>query len=283
MVITLIVIALLSIFVISNFVTAPSFNAGTIESLDAKKALVLKLAATATASSTALTFIPGDVATPIANQLAELGFYFIIILSAILLEKMLLSAIGYISFTYIIPFACLLGISYLFLKQDILRVFAIKIAIFGIIIFVAIPASMHVSDLIYSSYQSSIEQTVETAEQNNEYIEEKKQDLSDEDKNWIDNIADYLSNLTSSIGAGLTDITDKAQDTLNNLLDSIAVLLITACVMPLVVIAIFAWIIKILFGFNIAKGITRGHVSVASPNLPGNGNSHHGISNGPKS
>jgi len=223
--------------------------------LDDKKVTVMKLAAAAAASSTAISLIPGDAAMPIANQIAELSGYFIIILCAILLEKMLISVIGYVAFTFIIPAACLLYTLYLYMKKDILKNLAIKLGIFGIVIFTAIPASIKVSDVIYSSYRASIEQTVETTKQNKEFIEEKKKEFSKEDKNWVEKAGDYLSNFTSKIGTGISEITKKGEDTLSTLLDTIAVLIITSCVIPIIVILIFAWIIKILFGFNI-KGIT---------------------------
>jgi len=260
--ITLLLIALFSIFVVSKIVTAPSFNAATIKSLDDKKVTVMALTAAAAATSTAISLIPGDTAMPIANQIAELSKYFIIILCAILLEKMLISVVGYVSFTYIIPFACLLGASYLYIKKDVLRNLAIKLTIFGIILFAAIPASIQVSNLMYSSYQTSIEQTVETAKQNKEYIEEKKKDLSEEDKDWINKIGGFISNITSKIGNSISEMTKKAENSLSTFLDAIAVLIITSCVIPIIVILIFVWIIKILFGFNI-KGITRqddGHI-----------------------
>ena len=132
--IVLLLIALFSIIVVSRIVTAPDFNAATIESLDDKKVTVMKLAVTAAASSTALSLIPGDAAMPIANQIAELTAYFIIILGAILLQKMLMAVVGYVSFIFIIPAACFLGISYLYTKKDILRNLAIKLAVFGIIL-----------------------------------------------------------------------------------------------------------------------------------------------------
>jgi hypothetical protein len=248
--ITLLFLALFSILVVSRIVTAPAFNAATIKSLDDKKVTVMKLAATAAASSTVLSFLPGDAAIPIANQIAELASYFIVILGAILLEKVLIVVVGYVSFTFIIPFACLLGISYLYIKKDVLINLAIKLAIFGIILFMAIPASIRVSDLIYDSYQVSIEQTFETAKQNKEYIEEKKKDLAAEDQNWIEKIGSYLSNLTSKIGSDISSMVKKGEDTLTAFLDTIAVLIITSCVIPIVVILIFAWIIKILFSFE---------------------------------
>lgn len=249
--IILLLIALLSNIVVSKIVTDQRIYAETIKSLEEKKATVVKLGAAAAASSTALSLIPGDVATPIANQMAELSKYFIIILSAILLEKMLIAVVGYVSFSYIIPVACILGALYLFIKADVLRKLAIRLAIFGIAIFVAIPASMKASDLIYSFNQASIEQTVKIAKENKEYIDEKKEELSEEDKGWKEKIGDHLSNLTSKIENGMSEIIKKGEDTFNSFLDTIAVLIITTCVIPLIVILIFVWIIKILFSFDI--------------------------------
>jgi hypothetical protein len=251
--IALLLIALLSFFVISKVVTAPDFNAATIQSLDDKKVTVMKLAATAAASSTALSLLPGDVATPIANQIAELSTYFIVILGAILLEKILLSVVGYVSFTFIIPIACFLGILYLYLKIETLRNLAIKLALFGIVIFITIPVSIKMSDLIYDTYQNSIEQTIETAKANEEEIEEKKKEFAEEDKNWLEKIEGYLSNITSKIGADIQSIVKKGEDSLTSFLDAIATMLIISCVIPIVVILIFAFVIKIMFGFDSSK------------------------------
>lgn len=249
-VILLVVTVLLSFFV-AKVVSNPSFNAATIASLDDKKATVLKLAASSAASSTALSLLPGDVATPIANQLASLTSYFIVVLSAILLEKMLVSVVGYVSFTYIIPAACTSGILYLFFKKDVFKTIGIKLAIFGIVIFMAIPASIKVSDLIYSSQQARVEQTVEIAEKNEEYITDKKDELAKEDKNWFSKIGDYWAGLTSKIGLGVSDIVKKGENSLNNFLDATAILIITTCIIPIIVILLFVWMIKILFNFDI--------------------------------
>ena len=255
--IALLLISLLSIFVVSKIVTQPDFNASTVQSLNDKESLVMKLAAAAAAASTALSLIPGDASMPIANQIAELAPYFILILGSILLEKMLVSVVGYISFTYIIPFACVLGIFYLYTKKEVMRTLAIKLAIFGVILFIAIPSSIKVSDLIYNSYQTSIEQTVKTAEQNKEYIEEKKEDLSEEDQNWMDKVGDYLSNLTSKIGSGISEIIKKGEDTLISFLDAIAIMIITSCVIPIGTILIFGLVIKILFSFYSNRGARK--------------------------
>ena len=90
-----IVIALLSFFVIARFTSSTEFNAKTIQSLDDKKTTVMELAAASTAASAAITLIPGDVGTPIANKLADLSSYFLIVFSAIYLEKYLVTITGY--------------------------------------------------------------------------------------------------------------------------------------------------------------------------------------------
>ena len=85
------IVALLSILVIARFASSVAFHAGTIASLDEKKATVMQLAAVSTGASAAITLIPGDVMTPIADKLADVSSYFIIVICAIYLEKYLLT------------------------------------------------------------------------------------------------------------------------------------------------------------------------------------------------
>jgi len=253
--IILIVIAAVSFFYVSKMVTEPEFSASTIESLDEKKETVMRLTVAAAASSTALSLIPGDTAMPVANQIAELSSYFIVILAAILLEKMLIGVVGYVSFIYIIPFACFMGILYLYTKKELLLNIAIKLAIFGIVLFLAIPASIQVSNLIDESYKDSLNQNLETVEQSKEFIEEKNDEISKEDQSLKDKIGDYLSKVTSEVENKLSETVNKGEEMLAAFLDAIAVLIITSCVVPVVVILIFLGSVKILFSFDV-KGIS---------------------------
>ena len=86
----LLAIALLSIFVISKPATSAENYRSTIESIDEKKATVMGITATAAAASTALAAIPGDVTTPIANQIMEISSYLLIVVCVLVLEKSLL-------------------------------------------------------------------------------------------------------------------------------------------------------------------------------------------------
>lgn len=93
------ILALISIFVITGYASSVKTHAGTISSLDEKKSTVMELtAATSAAASAAITVIPGDVATPIADKLADLSSYFLVVLSAIYLEKFLVTILGIAAF-----------------------------------------------------------------------------------------------------------------------------------------------------------------------------------------
>ena len=258
----LIAVAAYSFLVIAKQVTTVSFHQRTINSLEEKKGTVMQLTGIAAASSTAISFMPDDIATPIADEIAELSTYFLIILSAIVLEKTLVVAIGYVSFSVLIPLACGLGIASLFAKRRFWRVLAIKMAILGLVIFVAIPMSIQVCDLIDASYQYSLEQTIALTEQNNEYIAETKKDLAQEDKNWMGKIGEYISNLTSSIGTGIEEMMKKGEDTLSAMLDAIAILIITCCVMPILVMFVFFWVIKNFIGF-VGRALDEGEGKMA--------------------
>ena len=106
----LVLAALLSIFAVGKRASDPAYHQASIDALAEKQETVLELTAASTAASAAITLLPGDAATPIAEKLADLSGYFLIVLCAIFLEKYLLTITSYMSFTILIPAACALGI-----------------------------------------------------------------------------------------------------------------------------------------------------------------------------
>ena len=73
----------------------------------------------------------------------------------------------------------------------------------------------------------------------------------------MDKVGDYLSNLTSRIGSGISEIIKKGEDTLISFLDAIAIMIITSCVIPIGTILIFGLAIKILFSFDSNRGARK--------------------------
>lgn len=239
----LIVIALLSVFVVSKYASSPEFHTNTIEALDEKKTTVMELTAASTAASAAITLIPGDTATPIADKLADLSSCFLIVLCAIYLEKYLVTITGFAAFTILIPAACVLFALHILSKNNIYKYLARKLAVFGLAIVLVIPASVQVSNLIEATYEESINNTIESAKETTDAIEESAE-ISEEEEGFWQGIA-------SKLGSGVSAATTKVEHILNDFLESLAIMLVTSCVIPILVMLFFAWIIKMVLGINV--------------------------------
>ncbi len=250
-VIILVVITLISIFGVSKIASSNEFHTKSIQELDEKKVVVLELTAATAATSTAIALVPGDATTPLANQILQLSSYLLIVVGAILLEKVLLTLTGYIAFTFLIPIACLLYGIYLFAKKDILRSLAIKLAVFGIVIFMVIPISIQISNLIEDTYQESINQTIEEAKNiENESEKENTNNESEETTGW-NAFTSKAKEIVSDVGDNVSEWIHKGEKALSDFIDAIAILLITSCVIPILVLILFVWIVKIIFGISI--------------------------------
>lgn len=259
-----IVIALLSFFVIARFTSSTEFNAKTIQSLDDKKTTVMELTAASTAASAAITLIPGDVGTPIANKLADLSSYFLIVLCAIYLEKYLVTITGYAAFKILVPIACVFFSGYLLWRKEILRVVAQKLLLFGLAVYLVIPASVKVADMIETTYASSIESTIETAKQTTDEIESEtgesgqvddkssnEKSQSDSDSDSKENAGGFFSGLFNKVQEGVSTATANVENVLNNFIEALAILLVTSCLIPILVLIFFVWLVKMLLGLNI--------------------------------
>jgi hypothetical protein len=245
-------LALLSILVAARFATSTDFHAKTIATLEEKQETVLQLTAASTAASAAITLIPGDTATPIAEKLADLSGYFLIVLCAIFLEKYLLTITGYAAFYFLVPLACVLYAVYGYGGRETLRLLARKLLVFGLAIFLVIPVSVKVSDVIESTYQSSIDATIQAAQDTTEEVENSAKDGADESEEGF--LSGLISSITGGISSAVSSVGDKVGEMVNNFLEALAVMLVTSCVIPIVVLVLFVWLIKITFSINLPVG-----------------------------
>jgi len=248
MIAILVVIALVSFFKVADHAASPEVHKETIEALDEKRATVMDLTAASTAVSVAITMIPGDAATPIAEKLADLSTCFLLVLSAIYLEKYLVTITGYAAFKVLIPLACGVGIVAVLSRSHIAKQLAAKLAVFGIAIVLVIPASVGISNLIEDTYHSSIQSTIDLALETTEEIEEDAElnaAKQEGEKGGI--FSELLSKVTETVSIA----TDKVENVLNHYLEALAVLLVTSCVIPILVLVFFVWLVKIILGVEI--------------------------------
>ena len=252
-----ILIAALSFFYLAGILSSPETYSGILRSIDDKVQTVLKLTASSTAASAGITAIPGDAGTPIAEKLADFSEYGILILCVLYAEKYLLSILGSGVFKFIIPIACVLYPLGIFRDLEGIKPILKKIAIVSLALYFVIPLSVHISDRIYDTYQASIDTTITAAEDLAE--DATLAGSTAEDQNAIQRIWGYLSESASSFA-------ERGAEILNRFIESLAVMIVTSCVIPLLVLFFSLWIINQVFGFSIPAPSRHPRLR---PHLPG--------------
>lgn len=244
-----ILVAVVSIFGLAGPMSSVEFHQNTLDALEEKQTTVLELSAASTAASAAITLIPGDTATPIANELADLSSHFMVVLCAIFLEKYLLTITGSVTFSILIPAACLLYVLYLLLNWGWMRTLATKLLLFGLLIVAVIPVSVYITDRIEDTYQESIQSTIETAKETTDAIQNESETEEDtEEKGFLSGI---ISSVTDGVSNAVSGVTDKAGEMVNNFIEALAVMAITCCVIPVLVLLSFVWLAKALLAVEL--------------------------------
>lgn len=243
LIITLLVLAsVISIFPMANWYSAPENHDKIIASIDSNVSTVLRLTAASTAASAAISMIPDDTATPIADKLADFTEYFLLILCVLYTEKYLLTLIGALAFKLLIPAACVLAGVGLFWKPELLHRLGTKLLLFAIAASLAIPASIWASDKIYDTYQQSIDTAIVSTEKFTEQASQLSQANGD---------SGILAGILNKLSETVSSLTNKATAVVNNMLEMLAVMIVTSCVIPLLVVLFFVWLIKVLTGVQI--------------------------------
>lgn len=283
-------IAILSFALFSNYAASDKLHNDTIATLQAKQDKVLQLSAASTAIAAGASLVLGDRAVAVSNKLLDLTGYFIIILSAILLEKYLVTVMGLVSFKIIIPIACIIFSIFTLIDRENMRKLAVKLVTFAVVAFFVIPFSVVISNVIENTYGNTINKTIEEGESLKEELEvfsdnvaadvtsensisnyEKEEvaennSSSNENGNIIEHFGKSVGNFVSgakekaasALGNVVKTVTGKAKEwidklttQLNNMIDAIAVMIVTTCVIPILVIVFLIWIVKMLFSVNI--------------------------------
>ena len=230
-----IAVGVVSFFLIADKLGNVDFHADTISALDKSRSKVMELAAAAVASSSAITLLPGDVGTPIAQELADMSKYFLIVLCAIYLEKFLLTVTGFVAFKYVIPVACVLFIVFIASNEKIFAKIATKLFLLSLVLSFTIPVCVNIARMIESNYAASIETTLNNAKENTDTLTK-----SAEEENIVNNIT-----------GNVNDLLKKFENTLSSFIEAIAVLIVTSCLIPIGVLLFFLWLVKLVFSIDV--------------------------------
>ena len=223
------------------------------ESLDNKRAKVVEMSGALIGLSVAVAAVPGDATTPVANQIAQMNSYLVIALGAIMLEKFLLPVMGILTWKVLIPAALLLGFIYILCQKKIFLSAALRIAILGIVLFSLIPAGIKVGDVMDASFGTDvmIERVKESISEIDEEAEEadnnNSEDTEKESSIW-DKIVHKGEEIVDGVKSGGELLLQKAKVVLGEVMDVVAALIVTSCVIPIGILVILGAIIKALFG-----------------------------------
>lgn len=226
----LLLLAVISFTQLAPRAADPQNHRHSVEQTDKKIAQVMTLSGGAAATSATLSLLPGDMCTPLAEQLAELAKYFLLILSSLYLEKFLISLSGYITFMGMVPLSCLLGCTSIVTGVKKYSRIAAKIALVGLIIFLIVPASVLLSDKVYQTQAVKVDDTIQ---------EYKNLEIEGSSGGFLNEI----TSLTSKTVDSITSFID-------NLLESLAVMIVTSCVIPILVFLFLIWLVKTIFSAN---------------------------------
>ena len=244
----LVLFAVLSFFPLANRFSSPERSTEYNDSIDEKTETVLKLMAASTVTSAGLSAIPGDTATPIAEKLADFSEYFLLILCVLYAEKYLLSIIPLGVFRGLVPLTCALFMIGRFWNPRLLDRQGWKLTLVSAALLAVIPLSIRTSDLIYATYQQSIDTTIASAEE----LSDETMELSEaEDAGMLRSILNRLSETKDSL-------TEKASQLLSRFVETLAVMIVTSCLIPVLVLLFFLWVFRQLTGVDLRELTPQG-------------------------
>lgn len=237
----------LSCTVVGDRLTDPAAYSHTIEVLDHNRAAVLGLSAAAAATAGAVTALPDDICTPLAEEISEFTAWFLMILGVIYLEKYLLTILGTVACYLLIPAGCGALLIHSIFGRESLRRLGWKLVIFALALVLVVPTSVWVSDQINAIYDQSIETTLQSAGTVTENLIGQLEGAEGENTSVIDEAASILGNP----GGSAAGVIGKFKNVLNRFVEATAVLIVTTCLIPLLVILFFGWIAKTLWGVQL--------------------------------
>lgn len=240
-----VLLALLSILAAGRL-SAPDTYENTFSSIDSKFQNVLSLAGVTVTASSAITMLPDDVGTPIATQLAEYTDYFLIIVSVLLAEKYLVTIFGAVVFFLLLPAAFLVSIPFFARRHPVLQSIAWKIALMFLALYLVIPVSMKISNVIEDTYQLSIDTALTSVSQ----LTGSESQTREPEETGLSSLWGKVTDTVTSVTDGISDIPQKAAKAMNDMIQALAVMIVTSCIIPLLVLLLSFYIIKIITGVD---------------------------------
>ena len=242
-VLILVLAIILSITVVGKKMTTPATYSHSIEVLDDSKAKVLGLAAASAAASTAVSLLKDDVGSAISDELSEFATWFTVILAVIYLEKYLLTIFGAAACYILFPVGFGVLLVNCFLNRNNLKAIGTRLVAFGVILMLVVPTSVWVSDHIHATYSQSIEMTIQSANTASEDLIVSEVNETEEKTSVFGEVKSFVNN----VGNSVANAVEGFKNLINRFIEATAVMLVTTCLIPILVVLFLIWVMKTLF------------------------------------
>ena len=238
----LVLIGVFSFFVVTSWLPDRGFIKDSLESVEESSNTVMKFSAATLSTSLAISALPDDFATPLADSLADMNIYFIAILVMLHFEQLLIRYGVKLAFAIAIPAACGIGILSILLKKDLLKGIAARVAVLGLAVALVVPCSTHITNYVAADLTAYVENTIADTEDGADKLNEAMEGGAEEQT-----IFEKLSDLFQTAINDMSNLMAHFQNTIRKCMNSIAILILTNCLMPIVNFFILKWILKETF------------------------------------
>ena len=238
----LFLIAALSFFAVTAWLPESEFVMDSIESVENSSNTVMRFSAATLATSVAISALPDDFATPLAESLADMNIYFVAILVVLFLEKILIQYGIKIAFAIVIPLACLAGALAIGIKKGVLKNLALRLCILGLAVAFVVPCSTHVTNIVAADLTAYVDNTIEETTEGADKLNEAMEGGAEE-KTMFEKLSDLFQTAIHDV----SDLMMHFQNNIRRCMNSIAILILTNCLMPLLTFFILKWILKETF------------------------------------
>ena len=254
-ILSLLLAAALSFFVVARNLPESDFIMDSLESVEDSSNTVMKFSAATLSASLAISALPDDFATPLADSLADMNIYFVAILVALFLEKILIRYGIEAAFTILIPLACLAESLFIVTKKGILKGLAVRLCVLGLTLAFVVPCNTYITGIIASDLTSYVNDTIEETEGGADKLHEAMESGAEDNKTIFEKLSDLFQDAIRDI----SDLMLHFENTVRRCMNSIAILILTNCLMPLLTFFALKRILKEVFQIAIPLPPVRTH------------------------
>lgn len=263
-IVVLIICILLSLFALRPALQSDRAKSYSMDYLDKKEKTVLTITAASATTSVVLAAIPSDATTPVAEKMADVTGYMAGVLVIVYLEKYLVSVVGTLASTLLIPVSLALLIVYMLLRKSWLKSLGIRILLLSVLLVGLVPLSVAFSKSVENVYQDNLTQSVQAlqiTENSESKKEEKKTEKADSGKSknplqiiedTLNNAKDNVADAAESVKGSVSAAADKVVNASKNFVELVAIMVLTSFLVPILTFILLLWAAKLIF--NVSSG-----------------------------